>query len=197
MTRRLRISLIIMIVVLFAVMTTGIGLTAAIWDSQSGSQTEYGPVLGSDDWNSWRKYFDFELNNAGTACYIAGYDGTNLGDVIFPPTDNNSIAVTELKNTIFADATKKELPVAIYISGSVTTIAPSTFSGLPNLEIVVFASGSTVSVGAYAFAFCPNLKSVVIEGGRTVAFDTGKTAFVGCPSLESITGINDISQYQK
>jgi len=178
-----------MTVVLFSVMMTGIGLTAAIWDSQSGGSSEYGPVLDSNDWNSWRKYFAFdniEAESAVVGCAVAGYDGTNLGDVIFPPTNNSGIAVTEIRSTVFADATKKELPVALYISGSVTKISPSTFQGLPNLQVVVFASGSAVDVGAFAFAFCQNLQQVVVEGGRTLNLDVN--AFRGSINIAEFSG---------
>jgi len=188
MTRRFRIILIIAVVILVSVMSTAIGLTAAIWDSASGGSSEYGPVVDTVDWNSWTKYFSYQGvdGNSGVAYYIVtSYDGTNLGDVIFP-TEKNGVPVTTISNTVFASTTKKELPVVVYISGSITTIEATAFSNLQNLEKVVFAPGAGVNVGAYAFAGCTKLQTVEIQGSRSITFDAN--AFRGCYSLESVTG---------
>ena len=199
MTTSLKIALTISIVILaLALVLAGVGPTAAIWDSQSGGSSEYGPVVDTTDWNSWRKYFEFQDIMDGSTvigCEVVSYTGTNLEDIYIPPTNNSGIPVTEIRNTIFQDATKKELPVVIYISGNVTHIAAAAFAGLPNLQKVVFASGAEVDCDAYTFAGCQYLTTVVIEGGRSVNFDT--TSFAGCVNLESITGVNDISIYQK
>ena len=199
MATRIKIVLIVSIVVVALVsIGLGVGLTAAIWDSQSGGSSEYGPVVDTTDWNSWRKYFEFQDILDGSTvigCEITSYTGTNLGDIYFPPTNNSGIPVTVIRNTVFQDATKKELPIVIYISGNVTSISAAAFAGLPNLEKVVFAAGAEVDCDAYTFAGCQYLTTVVIEGGRSVNFDA--TSFVGCVNLESITGVNDISIYQK
>lgn len=185
MTKRFRLILIIASVVLIAVMSTAIGLTAAIWDSASGGSSEYGPVVDAVDWNTWTKYFQYEVlednegNEIGRA--VVSYSGTNLGDVIFPVATSGS-PISTIKNTVFADTTKKELPITIYISPTITTIEPMAFSNLPNLEKVVFAAnGVNVSVGDYAFSGCSNLKEIVIGDDTTVTF--ASTAFIGCTSL--------------
>ena len=216
MTKRLKLILIIVSVMLISVLTTAIGLTAARW-STMGGESEYGPTVSTPDWNSWKKYFrndaeltdddyheynDYEVftheENESTifdGLAIFGFYGTNLGDVIFPSQlgAEGNIDVSELRNTIFTDSTKKDLPVAIYIPGTIQSISANTFSNLPNLEIVVFAAGNEVDVDEYAFAFCRSLTTVIIEGGRTVNF--ADTTFAGCTALNSITG-ETLSDYQ-
>ena len=194
MTRRIRTVLIIMTVVLVAVMSTAIGLTAAVWDSSSGGKAEYGPNIGTIDWNSWTKYFEYEALEDRNGATVTSYTGTNLGDVIIPLSGTQG-TVKEISNNIFSTTTK-ELPITIYISATVEQIQAAAFSNLPNLEKVVFAStgdlngvevtAQSVTVGAYCFAGCANLKEIVIEGNRSVTFDP--TAFIGCTSLETITG---------
>ena len=162
-------------------MATAIGLTAARWDSQGGS-AEYGPVVDTIDWNSWTKYFEYDTS-LSSGCAVTGYTGTNLGDVIFPEHGALNKTVKIIYNTVFQDPTKKELPVVIYISGTVETIEAMAFSNLPNLEKVVFAAdGVAINVGAYAFAGCPNLKEVVL--GANVTYDP--TAFKGCYNLTTV-----------
>ena len=194
MTKRFRIILIITAIVLVSVMSTAIGLTAAIWDSASGGSSEYGPVVDAVNWNTWEKYFIYENASDGNSKAVIGYTGTNLGDVIFPVAGTGELPIRTIKNTVFDDTTLKELPITIYISPTISTIEAGAFANLPNLQTVVFGImetddgqviKQTVNVGAYAFAGCQNLKSIVIEGSRTVNFDT--TAFVGCYNLTSIT----------
>lgn len=191
MTRRFRIILIIAVVMLVSVMSTAIGLTAAIWDSASGGSSEYGPVVDAVDWNTWKKYFTYEnvLDNNDNVIgrAVVGYTGTNLGDVIFPVAGTGEVAITTIKNTVFDGATVKDLPVTIYISPTISKIEAGAFSNLPNLQKVVFAAnGVAVTVEAYAFAGCSELTEVVIGDGTTVTFD--ENAFRGCYSLESVTG---------
>ena len=186
--------------VLVSVMATATGITVALWDSASGGSNEYGPVVDTIDWNSWTKYFAYDAVMSGNSISyykVKSFEGTNLGDVVFP-TQNNEITVSTINSSVFASTTKKELPITIYISGTISTIEAAAFANLPNLERVVFsvsrvtANGETsnvqsaVTVGAYCFAGCANLKEIVIEGNRSVTFDP--TAFIGCTSLEKITG---------
>lgn len=179
MTKRLKIVLIILSIVLVAVMATGVGLTVAIWDSQGSGESEYGPVLASTDWNSWAKYFD---NNGSE---IIGYTGTNLQDVILP-NEIDGFEITTVKSSAFASTTTQDLPVTVYISPSISKIEASTFINMTSLQKVVFAAGSNVTIGDFCFAGCSSLKEIVIEGNRTVNF--ASTAFIGCTSLETITG---------
>ena len=77
MTRRFRIILIVVSIVLVSVMATAIGLTAAIWDSASGGSNEYGPVVDTVDWNSWTKYFSYQaVMDGSTVSYyvVVGYE---------------------------------------------------------------------------------------------------------------------------
>ena len=189
-----------MMVVLFSVMSIGIGLTAAIWDSTSGTSTEYGPVVDTTDWNSWAKYFvcaDVTSSNGQgiDGRVVRSYSGTNLGDVIFPTVDNNNYVI-KISNTVFDSDTKKSLPETIYISCRITTIETCAFMNLVNLHKVVFAysgygtndatvySNAAVNVGDYALAGCRSLQEIVIEAGRVVNFGAG--ALMGCFNLTSI-----------
>ena len=205
MTRKLKLTMIVLMIVLISVMSTAIGLTAAKWDSQGGASSNYGPNINTIDWNSWSKYFTYQSVDGINGCAVTGYTGTNIGDVIFPLTDNTYGTVKVINNNIFSTTTK-ELPVTIYISATITTINPSAFSNLPNLQRVIFVDSGVinnsevpaqaVTVGAYAFAGCTSLQEIIVIGTRSVTFDT--TAFVGCTNLTSLTknGVEqDLSSY--
>lgn len=189
MNRRLKISAILFSVVLLAVLAMSIGLSAALWADVGGEGT-YAPQADTTDWNAWTKYFTYEevIENGSVVSYaVSGYSGVNLQDVIFPKSYNGR-PVTEIRNTVFASNTLKQLPVSIKIPSNIVTIDPSAFCNLSNLQRVTFAAYDENATaiekrscvgGANLFSGCQKLSSIEIMRG--VSFSD--FSFLSCASL--------------
>jgi len=188
MTRKARLGILILSVVLVATFIATTSLTFAKWNAgggggSTGESTTYGPVADSTNWSVYEKYFDYVTVTNGIA--ITGFTGVNIEDIIIPEKIDNLTVVAI--NSIF-NTTQKSLPVTIKIPYTVTSISPAAFANLPNLQSLMFASypsaddtPTVTEVGMYGFMNCQSLKEVVVYGNRKVNF--GDYSFAGCVSL--------------
>jgi hypothetical protein len=103
----------------------------------------------------------------------SNYDSRNDCNAIIRKEDNALIA--GCKNTI--------------IPNTVSSIAPSAFSGRINMTSITIPN-SVTSIGLNAFGYCSGLTSVTIEGDK---FSIGDYAFQNCSKLTDIyfTGLVD------
>ncbi|MEG2688404.1 MAG: leucine-rich repeat protein [Clostridia bacterium] len=185
--KKSKVLLSISIIVVSAMLMLSIGFTAAIWESDSGVGT-YTPTAPSTDWNYFAKYFDSvdttvkavdNTDIVGVA--VTGFRGINLGEIVIPQTLRGK-PVVEIRNTIFADTSVKQMPITIKIPPTVISIDQNAFSGLANLTRVVFGSSAveatdkavknTCVVNDYAFQGCRKLTTLEIEGWRKIDFKT-------------------------
>lgn len=200
MTKRIKISVILLAIVSVALLATGVGTTAAIWTSSApGAGNTVAPAADSSpDWNAWGKYFDGEiisedLHTARLTNFHGDSYGLNLETVIIPQNikiNGVEYTVTEIGNQIFADSTLKELPTAVRISPNVERVESMAFANLPNLVEVEFGAddaGVACVLEDFAFMMSENLVSVKTNGrslidvsGATVT--SASLAFFGVSS---------------
>ncbi len=196
MSRKFRISAILLCVVLVCFICASIGVTAAIWQGDGGDSNTYGPNPISPDWNSWEKYFTYEVGTYSyngttvTGAYVTGFSGTNLEDVVFPQSatvGGTIYDVIGIRNTVFSSTTLKVLPVTISISPSVLYIQDSAFANLVNLQSVYFGASTATGarpichIGEYAFMGCTSLsKSTgIVNAGRTLTYANETNWYLG------------------
>ncbi len=184
MTKRMKIAIILMSVILCAALASGIGATAAIWTDaggETGNQSTVGTGFQVNDWNVWAKYFTGVDNGDNNGLSLTGFhaDGAGFNDhTMIIPKQVGEKDVVRIGSGLFADVTVKEMIEVLYIPSSVTEIAESAFSALPNLRQVVFEAEGNYSIGAYAFAGCAKLTEVVLSDGTDAKGASGSTTFV-------------------
>lgn len=198
MTRRFRITAILICVVLVALFASSIGMTAAIWTSSGagGDNNTVAPAADSpEDWNVWAKYFDFtvideDAMTAALTTFRTDDYTLNLETVVIPSyvtsEDGRAFKVVEIGNQIFADITLKELAVNVYISPFVSCVRYGVFSNMSNLYKVVFGvdgngNGVDCTVEDFAFMNCGRLAGIV-ENGRNIVMSANSV--VGCDNLQ-------------
>ena len=185
MTKRIKISIILLAIVSVALLATGVGTTAAIWTSSApGAGNTVAPAADSSpDWNAWGKYFDGEiisedLHTARLTTFHGDSYGLNLETVIIPQNikiNGVEYTVTEIGNQIFADSTLKELPTAVRISPNVERVESMAFANLPNLVEVEFGAGDAACVlEDFAFMMSESLASIKTNG-RSLIDASGTT----------------------
>lgn len=176
------ISIIIILLVCSAV-----GTTFAIWEGASGENT-FSSEIESINWNSWEKYFDYEIVNAevtpNTIAIVGFSKSFNMRDIVFPYSIDGR-TVVEIKSTLFSDSHIKNMPVSFTIPTSITKISSFAFMNLPNLEKITFGVVETmtnsITVGNFAFVGCTSLREVVINPTATAIY--GTDVFAGCTNL--------------
>ena len=187
MTKRIKISAVLLTVVLVALIAIGVGTTAAIWTSSApGAGNTVAPAANSSpDWNAWAKYFDGEiisedLHTARLTTFHGDGYGLNLETVIIPQNikiNGVEYTVTEIGNQVFSDSTLKELPTAVRVSPKVVRIESMAFANLPNLVEVEFGAddgGTACVLEDFAFMMSENLATIKTNG-KTLAEASGAT----------------------
>lgn len=187
-------------------------MTLAIWTSAGSGMDNNTVAPATDsprDWNVWAKYFDGIIVNdtthtAAVTAFHTDVYGLNLETVIIPTDidiDGVMYKVVEIRNSVFADTTLKQLPVTIYIPPTVTYINAMSFASLSNLTKVVFGvdengAGDACVVDDYAFMMCSKLTTVVTNGRSLTGVDgsalsASSNAFTGCSSsIAIVTGVS-------
>lgn len=195
MTKRIKTIAILLSVLLLAGFVGSIGATAAIWTTGGGStdNNAAAPVVQSDDWNVWAKYFTGVGIRTGGARLTGFKDDVGFSsNRLFIPTSidivvgetaegtdqTQSRSVTEIAGGLFTNSVLKEMVEEIYIPYTVTKICANAFSGFVNLKKIVFGNvgqgGEKCTVEMFAFSGCGVFDPTtgIERGNRTITFDS-------------------------
>ncbi len=125
-------------------------------------------------------YFEFILNDEGTAYSVKAASVDNLPEAVYLPQEHGGKPVEAVADGGFEESAIKE----VYLPLNVKKVGKNAFAGCKNLSVLYFYKGQGLEVIGDG-AFSGNVSLVDLVCPNTLK-TVGKSAFWGCNKLERV-----------